>query len=185
MFTSTNGTLKLYDQCFDEYMSKIAMEQLREDKPLWELHLFKYPTSKCEGTFIFKLHHALGDGYSFMTTFLSIVQSADNPSVPIKFPSSKSSSSTNAMPKQLSQTASMVFKSAFDFGWSLLKNSLIPDEQTPLRSGHEDVGFRPMSIVNVSLSLDNIKEVKNKLKVVSFRLYSLSSVVFLFIIMLD
>ncbi|XP_014491736.1 O-acyltransferase WSD1 [Vigna radiata var. radiata] len=165
MFTSTNGTLKLYDQCFDEYMSKIAMEQLREDKPLWELHLFKYPTSKCEGTFIFKLHHALGDGYSFMTTFLSIVQSADNPSVPIKFPSSKSSSSTNAMPKQLSQTASMVFKSAFDFGWSLLKNSLIPDEQTPLRSGHEDVGFRPMSIVNVSLSLDNIKEVKNKLKV--------------------
>ncbi|XP_047182732.1 wax ester synthase/diacylglycerol acyltransferase 5-like [Vigna umbellata] len=163
-FTSTNGTLKSYDECFDEYMSKIAMEQFPEDKPLWELHLFKYPTSKCEGTFIFKLHHALGDGYSFMTTFLSIVESADNPSVQIKFPSSKSSTSTNAMPKQLSQTASM-FKSAFDFGWSLLKNSLIPDEQTPLRSGHEDVGFRPMSIVNVSLSLDNIKEVKNKLKV--------------------
>ncbi|XP_027927822.1 O-acyltransferase WSD1-like [Vigna unguiculata] len=164
-FTSNNRTLKLYDQCFDEYMEKIAMEQIREDKPLWEVHLFKYPTSKCEGTFIFKLHHALGDGFSFMTTFLSIVESADNPSIPVKFPSSKSSTSTNGMPKQLSQTASVMFKSAVDFGWSLLKNSLIPDQQTPLRSGHEDVGFRPMRIVNVSLSLDSIKEVKNKLKV--------------------
>ncbi|WVZ01600.1 hypothetical protein V8G54_027669 [Vigna mungo] len=160
-FTSTNGTLKLYDECFDEYMSKIAMEQLREDKPLWELHLFKYPTSKCEGTFIFKLHHALGDGYSFMTTFLSIVESSDNPSVPIKFPSSKSSTSTNAMPKQLSQTASMVFKSAFDFGWSLLKNSLIPDEQTPLRSGHEDAkNHRSRTAETTALVLLNTRNIR-------------------------
>ncbi|ESW21831.1 hypothetical protein PHAVU_005G102500 [Phaseolus vulgaris] len=166
-FASTNGTLKLYDECLDEYMSKIAMEQLREDKPLWEVHIFNYPTTKAAGTIVVKLHHALGDGYSFMATFLSITQSADNPSLPIKLPSSKSveSTSTKGIGKRLSQTASVVFKSAFDFGWSFMKSSVMPDEQTPLRSGHEDVGFRPMSITNVSLSLDTIKEVKNKLKV--------------------
>ncbi|CAJ1956601.1 unnamed protein product [Sphenostylis stenocarpa] len=165
-FTSTKRVTKLYDECFDEYMSKIGMEQLPEDKPLWEFHIFKYPTSKAAGTFILKLHHSLGDGYCFMTTFLSCVQNADNPSVPVKFPSSRSveSKSTKVMPKQLSQTASMV-KSAFDFGWSLLKSSLIPDEKTPIRSGHEDVGFRPMRFSNVSLSLDNFEEVKSKLKV--------------------
>ncbi|KHN36647.1 O-acyltransferase WSD1-like [Glycine soja] len=159
--------LKLYDECLDEYMSKIAMEQLPLDKPLWEMHIFKYPTSNAAGTFIFKLHHALGDGYSFMTTLLSCVQNAENPSVPIKFPSSRSveSKSTKIMPKLLPQTVSMVFKSAFDFGWSLLKDSLIPDDQTPIRSGHKDVGFRPMSVTDVSLSLGNIKEVKDKLKV--------------------
>ncbi|KAK7335481.1 hypothetical protein VNO80_27350 [Phaseolus coccineus] len=166
-FTSTNRTLKLYDECLDEYMSKIAMEQLREDKPLWEVHIFNYPTTKAAGTIFVKLHHALGDGYSFMATFLSIIQSADNPSLPIKLPSSKSveSTSTNSMRKRLSQAASVVFKSASDFGWSFLKSIVMPDEKTPLRSGHKDVGFRPMSIVNVSLSLDSIKEVKNKLKV--------------------
>ena len=76
------------------------------------------------------------------------------------------SKSTKIMPKLLPQTVSMMFKSAFDFGWSLLKDSLIPDDQTPIRSGHKDVGFRPMSVTDVSLSLGNIKEVKDKLKVV-------------------
>jgi len=156
-------------------MSKIANEQLREDKPLWEVHIFNYPTTKAAGTILFKLHHALGDDYSFMATFLSITQSADNPSLPIKLPSSKSveSTSTKGMVKRLSQTASVVLKSAFDFGWSFMKSSVMPDEQTPLRSGHEDVGFRPMSIINVSLSLDSIKEVKNELKVVRPDLFSI------------
>ncbi|XP_020229483.1 O-acyltransferase WSD1 [Cajanus cajan] len=159
---------KLYDKCFDEYMSKIAMEQLPQNKPLWELHIFKYPTSNAAGTFIFKLHHALGDGYSFMTTLLSCVQNAHDPSIPVKFPSSKrsmESKNTNIMLKILPQTVSMVFKSVFDFGWSVMKDSLIPDDETPIRSGHKDVGFRPMTFSNVSLSLDDIKEVKNKLKV--------------------
>ncbi|KAL2331684.1 hypothetical protein Fmac_019265 [Flemingia macrophylla] len=160
--------LELYDQCFDEYMSKIAMEQLPQDKPLWELHIFKYPTSTDAGTFIFKLHHALGDGYSFMTTLLSMVQNADNPSNPVKFPTSRSSvESKNArtMLKSLPQTVSMAFKGVFDFGWSVIKDSLNPDAETPIRSGHKDVGFQPMTFSNVSLSLDDIKEVKNKLKV--------------------
>ncbi|KAK7401952.1 hypothetical protein VNO78_13845 [Psophocarpus tetragonolobus] len=122
-FTSTLP-LKLYDECFDEYMSKIAMEQFREDKPLWEMHIFNRSNS------------------------------VETKGIKI-------------MPKKLPETVSMVFKSAFDFGWSLLKDTVIPDDQTPIRSGHKDVGFRPMTITNVSLSLDSIKEVKNKLMKVS------------------
>ncbi|KAK7324709.1 hypothetical protein VNO77_28495 [Canavalia gladiata] len=159
---------KLYDNYLDEYMSKIAMEQLPKDKPLWEMHIIKYPTITAAGTFIFKLHHALGDGYSLMTTLLSCVHNVHNPSIPINFPSSRSSvesKNTNAMLNILPQTASMALKSVRDFGWSVLKDSVIADDKTPIRSGHEDVGFRPITISNVSLSLDSIKEVKNKLKV--------------------
>ncbi|RDX57978.1 O-acyltransferase WSD1, partial [Mucuna pruriens] len=166
----TATPLKLYDQRFNEYMSKIAMEELPQDKPLWEMHIFNYPTTNAAGTFIFKLHHALGDGYSFMTTLLSCLHNAHNPSIPIKFPSSRKGSmeskNTKTMLKILPQTASMVFKGVFDFGWTLLKDSLIPDDQTPIRSGHKDVGFRPMTIFNVSLSLDDIKAIKDKLEVV-------------------
>ncbi|TKY48877.1 O-acyltransferase WSD1 [Spatholobus suberectus] len=103
-----------------------------------------------------------------MTTLLSIVQKADNPSIPVTFPSSQSSvesRNTKSILRILPQTVSMVFKSVFDLGWSVLKGSLIADDQTPIRSGHKDVGFRPMAISNVSLSLDSIREVKNMLKV--------------------
>ncbi|XP_027343322.1 O-acyltransferase WSD1-like [Abrus precatorius] len=166
---TTITPLKLYDEYLDQYMSKIAMEQLSLYKPLWEMHIIKYPTSNAAGTFIFKLHHALGDGYSFMTTLLSCVQNANNPSIPVKFPSRpssvKSKSTTITKLKMLPQTVSMVCKSVFDFGWNVLKDSLIADDQTPIRSGRKDVGFRPMAISNVSLSLEAIKEVKHKLNV--------------------
>lgn len=166
----TNTPLKLYDEYLDKYISKIAMEQLPQDKPLWQMHIIKYPTSGAAGTFIFKLHHSLGDGYTLMTTLLSCVQRADDPSVPITFPSSRRSVESKinikSMLKRLPKTVSMV-KSAFDFGWSVLKGSLVAkDGQTTIRSGHRDVGFRPINVSNVSLSVDSIKEVKNKLKVV-------------------
>ncbi|KAJ1389769.1 O-acyltransferase, WSD1, N-terminal [Sesbania bispinosa] len=51
-----------------------------QDKPLWEIHVIKYPTSNAAGTLIFKLHHALGDGYSLIGALLSCLQRADDPS---------------------------------------------------------------------------------------------------------
>ncbi|BFG30073.1 hypothetical protein CerSpe_163480 [Prunus speciosa] len=48
-----------YDEYFDDYISNIAAEKLPQNRPLWEIHIFKYPTSHAAGTLIFKLHHAL------------------------------------------------------------------------------------------------------------------------------
>ncbi|XP_019432114.1 PREDICTED: O-acyltransferase WSD1-like [Lupinus angustifolius] len=165
----TSKQLKCYDELFNEYITKISTEQLPQHKPLWEMHIIKYPTTNAKGTFIFKLHHSLGDGYTFMTTLLSCVQRADNPSVPITFPSSqgsvKSTMNSKNMLQKLPETFSLV-KSAFEFWKGALNGSLTAkDGHTAIRSGHEDVGFRPINVTNVSLSLDNIKEVKNKLRV--------------------
>lgn len=178
-FPTNTKPLKLYDENLDEYMRKIATEKLPQDKPLWEMHIIKYPTSNAASTFIFKLHHALGDGFSLMTTLLSIVQRSNDPSLPITFPSrrrpveSSSIIKFKTMLKRMPQTAfSLVFKSWLDFGWSILKGSLIVDDQTPIRSGHKDVGFRPITISNVSLPLDSIKEVKTKLQVVRLCVFS-------------
>ena len=67
----TNKPLKLYDDHFDEYMSKIAAEQLPQDKPLWEIHIIKYPIRNAAGAALFKLHHALGDdGFTIMASLL-------------------------------------------------------------------------------------------------------------------
>ncbi|KAJ7981484.1 O-acyltransferase WSD1-like [Quillaja saponaria] len=154
-------SMSSYDEYFDDYMSRIAMEQLPQNKPLWEIHFIKYPTSNAAGTIIFKLHHALGDGYSLMGALLSCLQRADDPSLPLTFPSSR----RIAAEFDYKTIFSSVFNTISDFGWSVLKSSLVEDDQTPIRSGDEEVRFRPVTISTVSFSLEYIKEIKTKLGV--------------------
>ncbi|KAI6693958.1 hypothetical protein NL676_021668 [Syzygium grande] len=54
------------DSLIKSYISQIAMQPYPEGQPLWEIHIFQCPTSAAQGTIIFKLHHALGDGYSLV-----------------------------------------------------------------------------------------------------------------------
>ncbi|KAI8008223.1 O-acyltransferase WSD1 [Camellia lanceoleosa] len=82
----------LYQDHSNDYFSKIATDQPPQNRPLWEIHIIKYPTTNASGHIIFKLHHALGDGYSLMGALLSSTQRADNPSIPLTFPSRQSQS---------------------------------------------------------------------------------------------
>jgi hypothetical protein len=158
-----------YDEYLDDYISKIAMKQFPQNKPLWEIHIVKYPSSSAASTVIFKLHHALGDGYSLMGALLSSLQRANNPSLPLTFPSrqrSKSNSDRFSVYRGGSQLFSMIFNTVYDFGWSVLKSSLIKDDRTPIRSGDEGVEFRPLAISTITFPLDHIKIIKDKLGVV-------------------
>ncbi|KAG4911910.1 hypothetical protein AAZX31_19G040900 [Glycine max] len=162
-----SSNLFLYDEYLDEYMSTIAVEHLPQNRPLWELHIIKYPTSNAKGTLVFKLHHALGDGFSLMGALLSCMQRADNTSLPFTLPSSQrpkasSISNTKGFFKKL---PSIFFQTISEFGWSFLKSKLIEDDQTPIRSCAEDFKTRQMTISDVTFSLDLIKDVKSKLGV--------------------
>ncbi|MED6114665.1 hypothetical protein PIB30_082618, partial [Stylosanthes scabra] len=175
ILASSNNPAKLYDDEFDEYITKIAGQELSQDKPLWEVHIIRYPTRNAKGALVFKLHHSLGDGYTLMASLLSCVQKADDPSIPITFPSSKKSAELDndgndninmkSMLKKLPQTIFSVIKGASDFGWSVLKGTVLVDHESPIRSGHEHVASRPFAISTVCLSVDSIKVVKDKLKV--------------------
>ncbi|KAK7316200.1 hypothetical protein VNO77_35027 [Canavalia gladiata] len=169
IFSTGESSKLLYDEYVDEYMSTIAMEHLPQHRPLWEIHIIKYPTSSAAGTLIFKLHHALGDGYSLMGALLSCLQRADKSSLPFTLPSTqrpiKSIFNTQALFKTFPSIFSLAFRTVSDFGWSLLKSSFVEDDQTPIRSRADDFKLRHVSISNVSFSLDHIKEVKSKLGV--------------------
>lgn len=162
-------SLEAYDKYFDEYVSKILMERTPQDKPLWEIHVIKYPTSNAAGTLIFKLHHALGDGYSLVGALLSCLQRADDPSLPLSFPSRKPSQSLapkKGFFKWFPSTILSVLNSFSDFVWSMVKSSVIEDDKTPIRSGDEGLEFQPCVLSNISFSLDEIKMIKSKLGVV-------------------
>ena len=158
-----------YDEYLDNYVSKIAMNEFPHNKPLWEIHIVKYPTSNAASAIIFKLHHALGDGYSLMGALLSCLQRTDDPSLPLTFPSrqrSESKSDRFRVCKRVSQLFSLIFNTVYDFGWSLLKSSLVEDDRTPIRSGDEGVEFRPITVSTMTFPLDQIKFIKDKLGVV-------------------
>ncbi|KAI3959474.1 hypothetical protein MKW98_019064 [Papaver atlanticum] len=142
--------VEYYDEYFHEYLSKIAMERLPQSRPLWEIYLFKYPTSNAAGTLVLKFHHALGDGYSLMGALFSCLQRCDNPS-PLSFPKIRPDDHMNKKTNVLEILS------------SLWKGNMLEDQASPIRSAKEDVDFRPVSISTVTFSLDQIKEIKAKL----------------------
>ncbi|XP_019053637.1 PREDICTED: O-acyltransferase WSD1-like [Nelumbo nucifera] len=157
-----------YDGYFQDYMSKISTETLRPDRPPWEIHLFKYPTSSAAGTVVFKLHHALGDGFSLMGALFSCLQRADNPSLPLTFPASLSKpiqddhGSCGILTRTL-RYISMVFNSTSEFAWSLLRSNFWEDDKTPIRSGDAGIEFRPKIVSTLTLSIDQIRQIKDKI----------------------
>ena len=159
-----------YDEYLDDYMSKIAMGHFPQSKPLWEVHIFKYPTSNAAGNIIFKLHHSLGDGYSLMGALLSCLQRADNPSAPLTLPSARPrlelESDNRSVLARVFQIFPLISNSISDFGWSFLKSTFVEDDRTPIRSGEEGVEYRPITISTMTFSLDRIQHIRAKLGLV-------------------
>ncbi|KAI3872037.1 hypothetical protein MKX03_009897 [Papaver bracteatum] len=158
-----NGlSLESHEEYFQEYLSQLALEQLPQCRPLWEIHIFKYPTRNAAGTIIFKLHHALGDGYSLMGALFSCLQRTDNPSLPLTLPKIRS---PDYMKKSNCVVGlfSLFMNTVKDFAWSLAKSSVLEDDVTPIRSGTFGTEFKPVSITTVTFSLDQIKQIKAKL----------------------
>ncbi|CAA2998109.1 O-acyltransferase WSD1-like [Olea europaea subsp. europaea] len=165
----TGRSTDYYDEVFNDYLSKLAMEQFPPNRPLWEIHIFKYPTKNAAGNVIFKLHHSLGDGYSLMGALLSCLQRVDNPSIQLTFPSRRSNLQHNRNSHGFCQRVPRFFSgfinTAYDFVWNVLKSSLIKDDKSPIRSGDDGVEFRPIAITTTTFSIDHIKQIKDKLKV--------------------
>nr|GMD36815.1 O-acyltransferase WSD1-like [Ipomoea batatas] len=165
--------LEFYDDCLSEYLTKIAMDPLPETRPLWEIHIFRYPTSNAAGNCIFNLHHALGDGYSLMGALLSCLQRADNPALPLTFPrrqrsgteQKKNSNAVARAFKAVPRFFTGVVDTVTDFSWSFLKSSLIDDDETAIHAKEDGVEFRPISVTTMPFSLSHLKQIKSSLNV--------------------
>ncbi|KAK9150145.1 hypothetical protein Syun_008454 [Stephania yunnanensis] len=160
-------SVERYDAYFQEYLTEVATGQLPQWRPLWELHIFTYPTSSAAGAVIFKLHHSLGDGYSLMGALFSCFRKLDDPSLPPTLPSLgfnfRSTLDEKSITRKVPRLFSMLFNTFSDFTWSLFKSSVLKDDKSPIRSGAEGVEFLPITISTVSFSLDVIKQIKTNL----------------------
>lgn len=157
--------LEFYDEYTQEYLSKIAIDLLPQDRPLWDIHIIKYPTRNAAGCLVFRLHHSLGDGFSLMAALFNCVQRVDNPSLPLTFPSNDSSrAQKGGVWRSVSKGFSMCINTVRDFSQSLLISSIRKDGITPIRSGETGIESRPITLSTVTFSLNEIKQIKNKMK---------------------
>ncbi|KAK9150146.1 hypothetical protein Syun_008455 [Stephania yunnanensis] len=155
-----------YDVHFQEYLTKLAMERLPLNRPMWELHIIKYPTSNSAGTVIFKLHHALGDGYSLVGALLSCLKSFNDPSKPLSFPEYRQAPKASrrwSFCEKVPRFFSMLQNSVSDLVSVLLRTSVLIDDVTPIRTAEPGLEHRPIAISTISFSIDQIKHIKLKL----------------------
>lgn len=170
----TDLSIEFYDECFQEYISMISMEKLCESRPLWELHIFKYPTSGALGTIVMKLHHALGDGFSLMGALFSCLKRADDSSLPLTFPSSISSSrreeivrpgagsGSKSRLKKMAKNMVGFWNTVSDTAWSLMKSTVMEDDLSSIRSKNSRSVPKPISISTVTFPLDHLLQIKLK-----------------------
>ncbi|XP_026430015.1 O-acyltransferase WSD1-like [Papaver somniferum] len=161
-----------YDEYLREYLSKIGCEKFSEDKPLWEIHLVKYPSLKGACTMIFKASHAIGDGYSLVRLFFKSCQRADHPSLPLTFPKlslkkqDNSKRSVIGMGKIMLGFMGKCVNTTYDVVESTLRVTCLEDRPSAIRSESSNLEielFKPFNIYSVTLSLERVKQVKTKL----------------------
>lgn len=164
-----------YDAYFDEYATKTATKPFSQAIPLWEIHVFNYPTTHATCSVIFKVHHSIADGFCLMNTLLSCLKRADDPSLPLTFPSRQRSK----QPKNKldfcrlrhfpARFSSSVSNFVLNFGWSIMKNTFVEDDPTPIKPQEDSMQLvKPIAISTMTFSLDQIKQIKNKLNAVYF-----------------
>ncbi|CAN1351333.1 Wax ester synthase/diacylglycerol acyltransferase 11 [Linum perenne] len=158
----TNMPTSFYDKCLDKYLSNLGMSQFPQGKPLWEFHIIKYSTSGAAGNIIFRLHHSLGDGFSLMGTLLSCLQRADDPSLPLTFPSMHGTNNGKNVGGCMGGFMSVAVNTVADL---CSKGGLVEDSKSAVRSGHAGVEFLDTSIVTIAFSMDDVKQIKMKLGV--------------------
>ncbi|KAK9111143.1 hypothetical protein Scep_018662 [Stephania cephalantha] len=158
------------EQHLEEYLSKIGTERFSMDRPLWEVHMIKYyPTaSGTGGAVVFKICHAIGDGYSLVSLLMKAFQRADDPLLPLSFPNItlRSKIVRNKINGYGFGFALKCFNTISDVGAMLLRSSSwLKDHKTAVRSEKPlQEHLEPIVVSVITLPLEDIKQVKAKVE---------------------
>lgn len=143
----------------NDYLADLSVSTpLSFTKPLWEFHLLL--AHKCA---VLRLHHALGDGISLMSMFLSCCRRADDPNQrpPTHGIGCSTSSSTNnrkvwSLLKKLLKVIWYTLVYVIEFG---LRSLWLKDKRTAI-SGGAGVELWPRKVATAKFNIDDMKTVK-------------------------
>ncbi|KAH1043824.1 hypothetical protein AAZX31_09G179100 [Glycine max] len=165
-----DSNLEYPDRFVEDYVSHFTKTPLDQSKPLWELHLLNIKTSDAEAVSVFRIHHSIGDGASLISLLLAATRKTSDPNALPTVPIQKKDTS--------SHQRSSPFRWLFVIWWALLliwhtfvdmllftfTIFFIKDTPTPLKAGALGVELHNKRIVHRTVSMDDIKLVKNEMK---------------------
>lgn len=151
------------EKAVNDYLADLAISSSMDtDKPLWEIHLLL--AHNCA---IFRIHHALGDGISLMSLFLTCCRRADDPdALPTIVSDSKAvrrntrrKSWAEEIPKMLLEFLFAVWFSFLFVAEFILRALWVSDRKTPI-SGGDGVELWPRKVATAKFAVEDMKAVK-------------------------
>lgn len=182
------------DAFLESYISDLTTIPLDTSKPLWELHLLDLKTSDAENVAVLKFHHSLGDGMSLMALVLACMRKTSNPNELPTLPyKNRSSSKSSRLPAGsrgdfrflwlimvLWSAIKLVVNTVCDAFEFIATAMFLKDTETPIKGDFRLCKSKRMSLVHRTVSLDEIKLIKNTMKMVRFfNVLSLGLTIFL------
>lgn len=168
-----NPDVESGDQFVEDYVYNLSKTTIdRSQQPLWDLHLLNVKTSDAEAVGIFRIHHSLGDGTSLISLLLACTRKTSDPSALPTVPVKKKKEKSRSNPLWLSRCfiglwwiCRLFWHTVVDVFMFIATAMFLKDTETPLK-GPPGVEFTPRRIVHRTVSLDDIKLVKNAMHMV-------------------
>ncbi|KAF8079653.1 hypothetical protein N665_1011s0010 [Sinapis alba] len=153
----------------DDYISRLTTIPLDRSRPLWDMHILNVKTSDAEAVGVIRSHHSLGDGMSLISLMLACTHNTldpDNTAIPSL---KRRQTVPHGLRKQgwflrfiftVGSTTRLIWNTFVDMLLLLATILFLEDTKTPLKGG-ADVGRNPTRFYRRTISLDDIKLIKN------------------------
>ncbi|KAG6753669.1 hypothetical protein POTOM_041666 [Populus tomentosa] len=153
------------DQFVEDYVSNLSTIPLDLSKPLWEMHILNVKTSDAEAIAVFRIHHSLGDGASLISLLLACTRKTSDPDALPSIPAQQRAGSHfsggfRGLFFAMWTVLRMIWNTLVDLGLFVATMLFLEDTKTPLK-GASGVELKPKRFVHRTVSLDDIKLVKN------------------------
>ncbi|KAF8713985.1 hypothetical protein HU200_027975 [Digitaria exilis] len=158
------------DKAVEDYLSSLSTLPMDHTRPPWEFHFLDVKTSEAASTVALRVHHALADGMSLITLLVSASRSATDPALPATAPPppARRKGAIYAPPSSASFVWSVwsylvvAWHTVVDVVTFVATIFFLRDPDTLFkREDHGEPHRRRMRFVHRSLSLDDVKFVKN------------------------
>lgn len=162
------------DKFVENYIHNLSKTTLDKSKPMWDLHLLNIKTSDAEAVAILRIHHSLGDGTSLISLLLACTRQTADPAKVPTIPRTKkrlidpSEHSTKGLHRYVTKTWSFMklfWYTIVDVLMFMATTMFLKDTTTPIK-GRPGSESNPRRVVYRTVSLDDIKVVKNALNMV-------------------
>ncbi|CAA7039856.1 unnamed protein product [Microthlaspi erraticum] len=154
----------------DDYISRLTWSPLDRSRPLWDIHILNVKTSEAEAVGVIRTHHSLGDGTSMISLILACTHKTSDPTnkLSTSIPSLKrrQTASYNLRNERwflfstIGSTVRLIWNTIVDMLLLVATMLFLKDTETPLKGG-PDVGSNPKRFYHRTVSLDDIKLIKN------------------------